>query len=471
MPYLPHTPQDKEEMLRAIFPDGTGKIENLFDGIPEALKLSRPLRIPARKSETEIVADFERLAEKNARVDGRPSFLGAGMYHRFIPSAVDYLASRGEFNTAYTPYQPEVSQGTLQAIFEYQTLMCHLTGMEISNASMYEGATALVEAVFMAMAVDKRRRRVLVSEGVHPEYRRTLTTYVANLDIDVVTVPLSGGVTDVNRLREVLDQDTLAVAFQSPNFFGYIEDGSLLRESLDETGDHPPLLIAQVDPISLALLSPPGAYGADIATGDGQQLGNYVNYGGPSFGFFATRKEHVRKLPGRVVGETTDSEGTRGYVLTFQTREQHIRRERATSNICTNQGICSLRAAMYLTCLGEEGLREVAASSVRRAHHAFNELTRIAGVEAVANAPFFQEFPLRFPGPADRIYESLAQAGIGGGLPLGLYFPERENEMLFAFTEMTTVEDIDALVRELTSILARQDGSEVRNGVQNATAQ
>jgi len=439
-------------MLRDI---GLEKPDDLFRGIPEPLRLRRPLAIPAGRTEAEILAELDRMARQNRRMDDRPSFLGAGVYRRFIPAAIDYLASRGEFNTAYTPYQPEVSQGTLQAIFEYQTLIARLTGMEIANASMYEAATALAEAVLMAYAVKGHGTRVLVSDGVHPEYRRVLATYLKSHPIELATVSLEGDVTPPAALAGAVREDTLAVVVQSPNFLGRIEDGPAIQKAVSTRGGERPFFIVVVDPISLGVLAPPGSYGADVAVGDGQQLGNYPSYGGPTFGFFATRMEHVRKVPGRIVGETRDRDGKRGYVLTFQTREQHIRRERATSNICTNQGLCSLRGAMYLSFLGEAGLREVAETSARKARYAHAKLTAVPGVEPVGSGPFFDEFPLRLPLPAEEAYRRLGERGIGGGLPLGRYFPGREDQMLFAVTEVTSLEDIALLAGALETIGAK----------------
>jgi len=470
MSYTPHTPDDEREMLAVL---GLERLEDLFESIPRALRLERPLDVPRGRSETEILREFARLAGKNTRMDTRPSFLGAGVYPRFVPSAVDALASRGEFNTAYTPYQPEASQGTLQAIFEYQTMICRLSAMEIANASMYDGATALAEAVLMALGAAGKgprhgARRVLLAEGIHPEYRRTVETYLRNEDVELVTLPLSGGVLDPDDVRRASRGGVTALAFQTPNFLGNLDDGAALRQALDQAspphGDTPqetkPFLIAVVDPTSLAVLAPPGQYGADIAVGEGQSLGNYPSYGGPAFGFFATRQSHVRKLPGRVVGETTDAAGRRGYVLTFQTREQPIRRERATSNICTNQGLCSLRAAIYLSLLGEQGLREVAENSARRAHYAHALLTRIDGVSAATPAAFFNEFTLNLPQPADAVYERLRKVGVGGGLALGRYFPERRHQMLFACTELTTREDVDALALALEEVLLETEPPE-----------
>ena len=346
MAYLPHTPEDQKAMLAAI---GVEKLDDLFRGIPSAIRLKRPLRVPPRRTEAEILSEMERLALRNRRFDDKPCFLGAGSYLRFVPAAVDYLSSRGEFNTAYTPYQPEVSQGTLQAIFEYQSMLCRLTGMEIANASMYEAGTALAESVLMAYAIREGTRKVVVSEGVHPEYLRVLRTYLKNHPLELETVPLKDGLTPVKELEARAGLDTAALVIQSPNFLGALEEGALVGRFLQSRPEEArPFLIVVADPISLAAVEPPGSYGADIVVGDGQQLGNYPSYGGPTFGFFTTRMSHVRKVPGRIVGETRDREGKRGYVLTFQTREQHIRRERATSNICTNQGLLSLRGAMYL---------------------------------------------------------------------------------------------------------------------------
>ena len=448
MSYVPHTPDDRRAMLETI---GLDSLEALFASIPEDVRLRGPLNIPAAHTETEILREFDRLTARNRAAHAGPSFLGAGCYRRFIPAAVDYLASRGEFNTAYTPYQPEVSQGTLQATFEYQSMICRLTAMEISNASMYEGATAVAEAVLMSYAVRRKGQQVIVSEGVHPEYHKVLATYLAHHPVEIVRVPLTDGVTSPAQLTQQFTEDTLAVVVQTPNFFGSIEDGEGIRASLDRL-ETPPFLIAVVDPISLAILRPPGDYGADIAVGEGQQLGNYPSFGGPSFGFFTTRQKYVRKLPGRIVGETKDREGRRGYVLTFQTREQHIRRERATSNICTNQGLCCLRGAMYLALIGESGLQAVASSSVRKAHYAHRLLRQLHGVDVVFGTPFFAEFALRLPRSAEEVYGDLAQSGIGGGLPLSRYFPERDREMLFAFTELHTTQDIEALVGALGNI-------------------
>ena len=453
MAYVPHNEADRREMLDAL---GLESMDDLFRALPESIRLHRDLDLPAMATEVEILRDLGSLATRNRRMDDRPSFLGAGVYHRFIPAAIDALASRGELMTAYTPYQAEVSQGTLQAIIEYQTLICQLTGMEISNASMYDAATGLAESVLMAWAIRGKGRLVYISAGVHPEYRRVLETYVRHHPIELATLPLVDDRTDLEALRRAAEagEETLAVVLQNPNFLGSIEETEAVRASLESVPEAArPILIGVVDPISLGVLETPGAWGADIAIGDGQQLGNPPNLGGPTFGFFATRHKHVRKVPGRIVGETTDREGRRGYVLTFQTREQHIRRERATSNICTNQGLCSLRGAMYLAFLGKEGLREVAETTLRKAHHAAARLTAIDGIERPSNAPFFQEFPIRLPLPADEVYAALDRRGIGGGLALGRFDPSRDQDMLIACTEMTTAADIDALCAALEEIL------------------
>ncbi len=441
MAYVQHTDDDIRAMLRAI---GVDSLEDLFESIPRDMRLDRPLRVPPARTEREILSHFQEVASANLSLDDVPSFLGAGVYHRFIPAAVDYLASRGEFSTAYTPYQPEVSQGTLQAIFEYQTLIARLTGMEISNASMYEAGTALVEATLMAYAIHGAGKTALISEGVHPEYRHVLETYFRNHPVRVETVPVGeDGRTDTSALR---GGDVFAFVCQSPSFFGVVEDGPALRQAADRLDpERRPHLIVAADPISLGILAPPGSYGADTVVGDGQALGNDPNLGGPTFGFFATRASHVRKIPGRVVGETRDRDGRRGYVLTFQTREQHIRRERATSNICTNQGLCCLRGAMALALLGESGIRRAAEASTRLAHFARDRLCELPGVKEVFAAPFFQEFVLELPVPARPLYRKLLLDGVRGGLPLERYFPERQNQMMFAVTEMTTPEDIERL--------------------------
>ncbi len=453
MPYLPHTEDDKKKMLEVIQAES---VKDLFRSIPEELLLRKPLSVPEGQSEAEILRQMELEASKNLQLDGRPSFLGAGIYNRFIPALVDYLSSRGEFCTAYTPYQPEASQGTLQAIFEYQSMITRLCGIKISNASMYDGASALAEAILMAYAIRQKGTKVLVSSGIHPEHLRVLETYFRHHPIQIETLPLgSRGSLDPGALARRMDVDVFSVAIQNPNFFGVIENGPDIFMAL-EGKDSKPFFIASVDPISLAILRPPGTYGADVAVGEGQSLGNDPNFGGPSFGFFATRLEHVRKVPGRIVGETRDRAGRRGYVLTFQTREQHIRRGRATSNICTNQGLSSLRAAIYMASLGEKGLRRISGRTTRMAHLAHRRLSAIPGVRPVYESPFFGEFAMILPRPAGDVYRALrAEKEIIGGLPLDRYFPDRKNEMLFSCTEMTRVEDIDRLEEALRDIFLR----------------
>jgi glycine dehydrogenase subunit 1 len=460
MAYVQHTSDDIEHMLQTV---GLAELDDLFRSIPENIRFRHDLKIPERLGEAGILREFQRLGALNRRLDDMPSFLGAGVYDRFTPAAVDSLSSRGEFNTAYTPYQPEVSQGTLQAIFEYQTMIARLTGMEISNASMYEAGTAVAEAVLMAYAIHGKGERVLVSESVHPEYRAVLDSYFHSHPVEVETLAIDGDGRTVLP-TDAKTQPPFAVVVQNPNFFGIIEDGNALREATTTlaagavaNGERPPLLIVVADPISLGALRAPGQYGADIVVGDGQSLGNDPNLGGPTFGFFATRQSHVRKIPGRVVGETTDRDGKRGYVLTFQTREQHIRRERATSNICTNQGLCCLRGAMTLALLGEYGIRQVAEVSTRTAHFAAHRLLEIAGVQRRFTGPFFQEFVLELSSPAEEVYDRLLERGVRGGLPLSRYFANRECDMLFACTEMTTVEDVTKLVHELGDVLATAD--------------
>ncbi len=452
MAYLQHTPEDIQKMLDTI---GLSSLDELFKAIPEEIRLKNSLNIPERHTETELTRKLESLSEKNDAHKSRPSFLGAGVYRHFIPAVVDYLSNRGEFNTAYTPYQPEVSQGTLQAIFEYQTLIARLTAMDLSNASMYDIGTALAEATLMAYGVHSKGKKILVAETFQPEALKVLDTYTKQHPITVEKIPTGpDGLIDQKAFVELLDETVFAVALQNPNFFGGIESGQKIRELIDQKEfKRAPLLIASVNPISLSLLDAPGDYGADIAIGDGQPLGNPANLGGPTFAFFATRQKHVRKIPGRIVGETKDSDGNRGFVLTFQTREQHIRRERATSNICTNQGLCCLRGAMTLAFLGEKGLKQMAELAVRLAHHAKNKLSQIPGVQPISEGPIFNEFALELPDDADLVYEELGKRDIQGGLPLGLYSTERKNQMLFSFTDQNTIEEVELLSRALIEIL------------------
>ncbi len=438
--YTLHTEAERREMLAAL---GLERIEELFQDIPEAHRFPE-LRLPPGMSELEVRQHLEALAARNHPVHDRPIFLGAGAYHRFIPAVVPALISRGEFLTAYTPYQPEISQGTLQSIYEFQSLICRLTGMEVANASVYDGATALAEGVVMAWRASRgKRTRIVLSPAVHPEYREVVHTYLQGLDLEIVGEdrPLEAG---DEALLDLLDANTAALVVQYPDFVGRIQDLTPLAEAAHRAGA---LLIVSADPIALGLLRPPGEMGADVVTGEGQSLGIPLSFGGPHLGIMATRMRYVRQLPGRIVGKTVDAEGRTGYVLALQAREQHIRREKAVSNICTNQGVNALAATIYLSALGPRGLRAVAEASYHKAHYAADRLARIPGYAlAFPEAPFFQEFVLRCPRPAEEINAYLREQGIVGGFPLGRAYPGRDHDLLLCCTEMTRREEIDRLV-------------------------
>lgn len=438
--YIPNTEEDRRQMLSAI---GLTDIEELFADIPQNVKLGRRLELPESMSEPELIRHFRSLASKNAHSNEYPCFLGAGAYDHFIPAVVKHITSRSEFYTSYTPYQPEISQGMLQAIFEYQTMICKLTGLDASNASMYDGATALTEAAFMAVRATGRNV-LAVSAGVHPEYRDVLKTYAKFNGITVQEMELSDGKTSVEDLESRLGEDCGAVIVQSPNFVGTVEDLKSIAEAAAKKGA---LSIASVDPISLALLKPPGECGIDIATGDGQALGNSLNFGGPHLGFLAVKKELIRKMPGRIVGQTTDHEGKRGFVLTLQAREQHIRREKAVSNICSNQSLNALAAAVYLSVMGREGLKEVAKQCLQKSHYAYEKLLATGKFAKVTNGPFFKEFTVKaLKEPISGINRRLLDNGITGGLDLGQTALELENCWLVAVTEKRTKQEIDRFV-------------------------
>src|SRR5438093_2268685 len=397
---------------------GAGSIEDLFRPVPDSLRLKRDLEVPPALSEIELTQHLQALAGRNQSADDTVCFLGGGSYDHFIPAVVDAVAGRSEYYTAYTPYQAEASQGSLQAFFEYQTLICQLTGMKVSNASLYDGGSALAEAVLMALSITGRSGSVFVAESVHPEYRRTLATYMANLEARPVTLPTPNGFLDPDDLKRVLDDQTACVVVQHPNLFGCLEEVEAVAEAAHARGT---LFIVSFDPISLGLLKRPGQYGADIAVAEGQCLGNPMVFGGPYLGILACRQEYVRKMPGRLVGQTTDRHGKRCWVLTLQTREQHIRREKATSNICTNQGLLALRAAVYLTALGPQGLKETAELCARKSHYAADRLTKVPGVKLAFDRPFFKEFTVRVPGDVRALLAGLVADGYLAGLPLGRF--------------------------------------------------
>jgi glycine dehydrogenase subunit 1 len=442
--YIPHTEEDVQRMFETI---GVRRIEDLFEGIPKEQRLSKPLDLPGPLSEPDLIGHMEGLQGPLFT-----SFLGGGAYRHFIPAVVSHLASRSEFYTAYTPYQPEISQGTLQAIFEFQTLICQLTGMEVSNASMYDGASSLAEAVLMATRVTGGKK-VLLSQAIHPEYRQVIQT---NLDPDqqeIVLIPYlkREGRTDEQTLVQFMDQDVSAVVIQNPNFFGVIEDLQTIGERVHQKGG---LMIAGFsEAIAYGMLRPPGEFGADIVAGEGQSLGISLSFGGPYLGILTTRDKFIRNMPGRLVGETVDLEGKRGFVLTLATREQHIRREKATSNICTNEGLCALMATIFLSCLGKKGFRELALMNLSKAEYAKKAASQIRGCKVSFLAPTFNEFVLEIKGHPENILDRLKTEGILGGLPLARFYPELDRHLLVTVTEMNTREEIDRWAEALKKAL------------------
>ncbi|MBE3124418.1 MAG: aminomethyl-transferring glycine dehydrogenase subunit GcvPA [Acidobacteria bacterium] len=448
MSYLSLSDKDKKEMLAAV---GVGSTDDLFCCIPDAVRLKRELSLPAAQSELELVRTIEAIGRKNA-YSRYVSFLGGGAYEHFIPTVVDYLSSRGEFVSPYTPYQPEVSQGTLQAVFEFQTLVCQLTGLDIANASLYEGATATAEAVLMAQRITTRNK-VLLARTLHPQYREVVRTYIKNLGLEAVDVPYGpDGRVDNDALGRALDESTAAVVFQSPNFFGVVEDVQALS---DAAHGRKALSVAVVaEAVSLGLLEAPGRLGADIVTGEGQSLGVPVSFGGPYLGFMACKKEFLRQMPGRLVGQTVDKEGRRGFVLTLSTREQHIRRERATSNICTNQGLCALRAAIFMESLGKQGLREMAWQNGQKAAYAADRLGAVSGVKRKFSGPVFNEFVVELAKPWPAVDAGLRGKGLIGGYGLEPAYPELKNCALVCVTELKTKDQIDRLAQALQEVLS-----------------
>ncbi len=442
MPFLPSTEEERAQMLKAI---GVKEFAELLTPIPEGLRLKGPLSLPEPLSEYEVTRLLAELARQNTTTGQAVCFLGGGAYDHFVPAAVGHITARPEFYTAYTPYQPEVSQGTLQAIYEYQSMVCMLTGMEASNASMYDGASALAEAALVAFH-HTQRREILVSRAVNPFYLETVRTYCHGQGIEVHLVDLEDGATEVENLKGLISDQTAGVIVQHPNFYGCLEDVAQLAAIAHEAGA---LFITSNDPISLGLLQPPGSYGADIATGEGQPLGVPLSYGGPYLGIFATRQELVRRMPGRIAGQTVDAEGRTGYVLTYQTREQHIRREKATSNICTNQALVALAATVYLALMGKHGLRAVANLCLQKSHYLADEICQVPGFRLKFGRPFFKEFVVETPMPAEKIVEALSEKGIMAGLALGRFEAGMGNCLLVAVTEKRTKAEMDRFVAAL----------------------
>ena len=442
MRYIPNSPEEREEMLATV---GLKSAEELFRSIPADIHLNRPLKITDPLAESEVIAEMEAMATKNTGAT-KPSFLGGGVYSHYSPTIVDHLIQRSEFFTSYTPYQPEISQGTLQYIFEFQTLICQLTGMEVANASMYDGSTAMAEAYLMAQRVT-RRDKIVVARGVHSEYRAVARTYAQHGDTEIVEIGVDEKTGRVTGL-EALDDKTAALVVQSPNFFGCIEDLNSLADAVHAVGAL--FVVVVTEAISFGLLKSPGSCGADIVVGEGQSFGIPMSFGGPHVGLFATQEKFVRQMPGRLAGVAYDKEGRRGFVLTLSTREQHIRREKATSNICTNQGLIALAATIYMEAMGKKGLQEVAVQNAQKAAYAAKQIAAVDGYSLRFSSPHFNEFVVRGPRPATEVLEALrSESGVLGGIPLSKYYSGHDNDFLVCATEMNTKDQIDRLVSGL----------------------
>ena len=449
MVYIPHTDAERQAMLADI---GVENVEELFWDIPEKFRYPQ-LDLPEPLSEMETLQELQFLAGLNLNANTTPAFLGAGAYRHWVPSVVDYVISRGEFYTAYTPYQAEVSQGTLQAIFEYESMICDLTGMDVANASHYDGATAAAEAVIQAYnTFRKKRNKVVLAPTIHPHYRQVIHTYTQGMGLEIV-----GGddpTTEIAQLIELVDEQTACLILQTPDFLGQMHDLTGLADAIHARGKDTQFVVI-TNPISLGLLKPPGDYGADIVLGEGQPLGLGLNFGGPYLGFYATRSQYARQMAGRLVGKTVDLEGKEGYVMTLTTREQHIRRDKATSNICSNQGLMALAATVYMAALGKHGLRKVAELNYHKAHYAAAAIDAVKGFSVVRRKPFFNEFVVRCPKPADEVntflIDGMESVEIIGGYDLGQDYPHLADHMLVAVTEMNSRHEIDLLVEALSA--------------------
>jgi glycine dehydrogenase subunit 1 len=444
--YLPMTEEDMKAMLGTI---GVSSVDDLFSDIPEKVRFKGEYNIKPAKSETALMKELFQMADRNADLKRNVSFLGAGVYDHYMPVIVDHVISRSEFYTAYTPYQPEISQGELQAIFEFQTMICELTGMDVANSSMYDGGTALAEAAMLS-AGHTKRKTIIVSTAVHPESREVLKTYAKGQYLNVVEVPVNNGTTDLDALKGLVNEDTAAVVIQYPNFFGRIEPLKELEEVIHANKS---MFVVSSNPLSLGVLTPPGKFGADIVVGDAQPFGIATAFGGPHCGYFAVTTKLMRKVPGRLVGQTKDDQGRRGFVLTLQAREQHIRREKATSNICSNQALNALAASVAMTALGKKGVREIAASNLQKAHFA-KDAFKQQGFEIVYDGHSFNEFVIKLNQPVKEVNQKLLQKGIIGGYDLGRDYPELAHHMLIAVTEQRTKEEIETLVKELGDLHA-----------------
>jgi len=447
-PFLPNTDRDREEMLKTI---GVSSYRELLKDIPEELIFKGELNLPEFLSEKEVFELLKDISEENNA--GLKIFAGAGAYDHYIPKAITFIVSRSEFYTAYTPYQAEVSQGTLQAIFEYQTAISELTGMDVTNASMYDGASAMAEAALMAIRIKKTKNKILFASSINPFYVQVMKTYVsrAGIELQEIKVNKNDGRVDINDLKSKITENVGALIFQHPNFYGILEDPFLLRDITENMGI---LLIVVYNPISLGMLAPPGQYNADIAVAEGQPLGLPLGFGGPYLGLFSAKKEYIREMPGRIIGETMDVEGKRGFVMTLQTREQHIRRERATSNICSNQNLCALQALIYLSLLGKKGIKEVALQSAYKAHYLYSRLIEIDGIQGVFNAPFFNEFVVELPLPAATVVEHMLEKGFLAGVDAG-QFGLNENWLLVAVTEKPNAKTLDSYTEAIKGIITK----------------
>ncbi|MFZ1683034.1 MAG: aminomethyl-transferring glycine dehydrogenase subunit GcvPA [Candidatus Zixiibacteriota bacterium] len=443
-PYISNTDDDRKKMLETI---GVSSFEKLLDGIPKPLRLNRPLDIP-QLSEVELLKEIQEMSSRNR--EGLLCFAGGGVYDHFIPSSVATIITRPEFMTAYTPYQPEVAQGTLQVIYEFQTHICRLTGMDVANASMYDGASAAAEAVIISTGATKRTK-IVISEAVNPLYRQVITTYLQGRELEVLTVPLKDGVTDLARLEDMVDEKTACVLVGQPNFFGLLEEVEAIEKVIHQVGGK---LIMAVDLISQALLKTPGEYGADFCVAEGQPLGIPVSFGGPLLGVFAAKKDMVRHMPGRIAARTKDLDGKQGFVLTLQTREQHIRREKATSNICTNQALCATAASVYMSLMGKTGLKKVALLSAERAHFAAEQIAKLEGYEMYFKGPFVREFAIKTPHPATEMILSMLEKGYLPGVDAGRWYKGMGNCLVVALTEKRSEAEINGLVAGLKELKA-----------------
>jgi glycine dehydrogenase subunit 1 len=446
MTYVPNTENDRREMLKEI---GVESFENLIQCIPDSVRLKEELKLPPSLSELQLTKLLTDLSAQNKNTSQIKSFLGGGAYDHFIPAVVDHIISRSEYYTAYTPYQAEVSQGTLQTIYEFQSLICELTGMDVANASMYDGATAVAEAALLAHA-ETQRNEILVAGSLNPSYKEVLFTYCGSIKLKVKTLPSKDGLLDLEGVNKNISERIACVIVQSPNFFGVIENIEEIEAKAHSMGA---LLVLVCDPISLGIQKTPGEYNADISVGEGQAMGNNLSFGGPYLGYFACKRNLIRRMPGRIVGVTTDTQGRRGFVLTLQTREQHIRREKATSNICTNQALCALASCVYLSLLGKSGIKKVAELCLQKSHYALDEITKIEGFKKRFDAPFFKEFVVETPIAPKRIIRSLLKRNLFAGIDLSQFDRKLKNSLLVCVTEKRTKEEIDYLVDELRKLV------------------